>query len=52
MKKYHVLVKDSTEHTIDMVFKSGAVLAEVGSSPPFSFNDLQFLDESDREGGI
>jgi hypothetical protein len=33
MKTYRVLMTDSTEHTIDMVFKSGAVLAEVGSSP-------------------
>jgi hypothetical protein len=52
MKTFRVLMKDSTERAIDMVFKSGAVLAEVGPSLQISFDDLHYLDESDREGGL
>ena len=52
MKMYHVLMADSTAHTIDMVFRSGAVLAEVGSLPQISFDDLHFPDEPYRQNGV
>jgi hypothetical protein len=52
MKTYPVLMSDSTEHMVDLVFRGGAALAEVRSLIYVPFYDLYFPDESDRQGGI
>jgi hypothetical protein len=46
METFDVLMSGSTEHTFDILFKSGAVLAEVGSSLQISFDDLHFQTNS------
>jgi hypothetical protein len=42
METYHVLVRGSTENAIDLVFKHGAILAEVSLPFPVLQTALYF----------
>jgi hypothetical protein len=52
MNNYRPLMSDSTERVGDLIFKSGATLAEVSSPFHLNFNDSCFPDEPYRQSGI
>jgi hypothetical protein len=52
MGTYRVLMSDSTEQKIDLVFKYGSKLAEASFTVSDAFNLLWFTDQSYRQRGI
>jgi hypothetical protein len=52
METYRTLMKESTEQNFDIVFKRGAVLAEVNSPDSGASNGLRFTADSHRQYGV